>query len=411
MIIRIFAPLYGIFLIEDKLTWRLMMTYPEIYDKYSWEEARDSIFSKTANDVESALKKKTKRTPEDFKALVSPAAVPYLEEMASLSQRLTQKRFGKTVQLYAPMYLSNECQNICHYCAFSYDNNIKRITLNEKQVEKEISVLKKMGFDHILIVTGEAHRTVGMDYFRKVLAVVRPHFSHISFEVQPLEEEEYKELASLGVNTVLVYQETYNKEQYKNFHPKGKKSNFYYRLETPDRLGRAGIHKIGLGVLLGLGDQDKYGAGWRTDSFFCALHLQYLEKTYWQTKYSVSFPRLRPIEMASYSGSGGFKTFDTVMTDRELVQLICAYRIFNEEAELSMSTRESGNFRNHIIKLGITTMSAGSRTNPGGYSSGKQSLEQFEISDERSSEEISEMLRLNGYEPVWKDWDRSFELG
>lgn len=390
-----------------------MRTYPEIFDTYSWEEARDSIFSKTANDVESALTKKTKRTPEDFKSLVSPAAGPYLEEMAALSHRLTRKRFGKTIQLYAPMYLSNECQNICHYCAFSYDNNIKRITLGEKQVEKEISALKKMGFDHILIVTGEANRTVGMDYFRKILPLVRQRFSHISFEVQPLEEKEYKELASLGVNTVLVYQETYNREQYKSFHPKGKKSNFYYRLETPDRLGRAGIHKIGLGVLLGLGDPDKSGAGWRTDSFFCAMHLQHLEKTYWQTKYSVSFPRLRPIEIASYGDNGGhniFKTFDTVMTDRELVQLICAYRIFNEEAELSISTRESENFRNHIIKLGITNMSAGSRTNPGGYTSEKQSLEQFEVSDERSPEEISGMLRSEGYEPVWKDWDRSFEL-
>lgn len=384
------------------------MTFADIFDKYSWEETTEKIFSKTPADVEAALNKKTKRTLEDFKALISPAAEKYLEEMASLSHRLTQKRFGKTIQLYAPMYLSNECQNICQYCAFSYDNSIKRVTLNEKQIEKEIIVLKKMGFDHVLIVTGEANRTVGMDYFRRVLPIVRPHFSHISFEVQPLGEEEYKELTLMGVNTILVYQETYNKEQYRNFHPKGKKSNFYYRLETPDRLGRAGMHKIGLGVLLGLDNEN--GEGWRTDSFFCAMHLQYLERNYWQTKYSISFPRLRPIELASYESGSMFKTFDAGISDKELVQLICAYRIFNEEVELSISTRESEKFRNNIIRLGVTTMSAGSKTNPGGYSEGKKSLEQFEISDERSAEEISEMLRCNGYEPVWKDWDRSFEL-
>jgi 2-iminoacetate synthase len=211
-------------------------------------------------------------------------------------------------------------------------------------------------------------------------------------EVQPLDLEDYQELTPYGLNTVLVYQETYHEEDYKKHHPKGKKSNFQYRLETPDRLGQAGIHKMGLGVLIGLED-------WRTDSFFTALHLSYLEKRYWQSKYSISFPRLRPF-------SGGLEP-KVVMNDRELVQLICAYRIFNQEIELSISTRESVSFRNNIIKLGITSISAGSKTNPGGYAVEQQSLEQFEISDERSAKEIAAMISSQGYEPVWKDWDLS----
>ncbi|RZJ77437.1 MAG: 2-iminoacetate synthase ThiH, partial [Chryseobacterium sp.] len=336
---------------------------------------------------------KESRNLEDFKALISPAAAPFLEPMAHLSKNITQKRFGKTLQMYVPLYLSNECNNICTYCGFSLDNKLKRKTLSAIEIMKEVSVIKGMGYDHVLLVTGEANQTVHVDYFKKVLDLIRPHFSHISMEVQPLDQQDYEELIPLGLNTVLVYQETYHQEDYKKHHPKGKKSNFDYRLNTLDRLGKAGIHKMGLGVLIGLED-------WRTDSFFTALHLNYLERKYWQTKYSLSFPRLRPF-------SGGLEP-KVEMSDRELVQLICAYRIFNEEVELSISTRESENFRNNIIKLGITSISAGSKTNPGGYSVDKQSLEQFEISDERSPEEIARMINLQGYEAVWKDWDKVF---
>ena len=214
--------------------------------------------------------------------------------------------------------------------------------------------------------------------------------SHITLNPEfSLDETDYTELIAEGLNTVLVYQETYHQEDYKLHHPKGKKSNFEYRIQTPDRLGKAGIYKMGLGVLIGLED-------WRTDSFFTALHLDYLEKQYWQTKYSISFPRLRPF-------SGGLEP-KVVMSDAELVQLICAYRIFKEEVELSISTRENEIFRNNIIKLGITAMSAGSKTNPGGYVVEPASLEQFEISDERSPEVIAKMIEQQGYEPVWKDW-------
>lgn len=363
--------------------------FQELFDTYYWEEVKQSIYAKTAADVTLALQK-NKRTLEDFKALISPAALPFLEEMAQLSHHLTRKRFGKTIQLYIPLYLSNECQNICTYCGFSYDNKLARKTLSSLEIMQEAKYLKQQGFEHVLLVTGEANKTVGAGYIKKAITLLKPHFANISMEVQPMEENEYKELADAGLHTVLVYQETYHKKDYKVHHTKGKKSNFDFRLATPDRLGKANIHKIGLGVLIGLED-------WRTDNFFTALHISYLEKTYWQTKYSVSFPRLRPTE--------GLIEPKVVMNDKELVQLICAWRIFNEEVELSMSTRENEKFRNHIIQLGITSMSAGSKTNPGGYVTNIESLEQFEIDDTRSPSEIVQMIEQKGYKAVWKDWE------
>lgn len=369
-----------------------MSGFRNIFDQHNWEEEKASIYAKTSRDVEAALAA-SKRTLEDFKALISPAAAPYLEQMAQQSRRLTQQRFGHTMQLYIPLYLSNECQNICTYCGFSLDNKIARKTLNKEEILREVEVIKAMGYDHVLLVTGEANQTVGVDYFREAMQLIRPHFSNISMEVQPMDQEDYAALIPHGLRGVLVYQETYHQADYKLHHPKGKKSNFYYRLDTPDRLGKAGIHKIGLGVLIGLED-------WRTDSFFTALHLQYLEKTYWQTKYSISFPRLRPC-------SGGLAP-KVVMSDRELVQLICAYRLLDQEVELSLSTRETPKFRDNVIKLGITALSAGSKTNPGGYATDLSSLEQFEISDDRSPAGISHMLRTQGYEPVWKDWEEGY---
>jgi 2-iminoacetate synthase len=369
-----------------------MHSFKNIFDQYSWNEVRQSIESKTVKDVETALVA-SRRTLEDFKALISPAAQPYLEQMAQLSHTLTQKRFGKTIQLFAPMYLSNECNNICTYCGFSYDHKIKRKTLSAAEILQEINVIKQHGFDHILLVTGEANQSVHIDYFMKAIHLIKPHFSNISFEVQPLEQDEYEQLQKAGVYSILVYQETYHQEKYNDYHPKGRKSNFYYRLETPDRIGRAGMHKIGLGVLLGLED-------WRTDTFFCALHVDYLQKKYWQTKYSVSFPRIRPAE--------GVDASKYHITDKELVQLICAYRLFNQELEISISTREPKTFRDHLIKLGTTTMSAGSKTNPGGYSVDVESLEQFEIDDDRTPEQVAAVIAASGYEPVWKDWDKIF---
>ncbi len=363
------------------------------FDQYSWDEVAERIYASKRSDVENALHRAGKGTTEDFMALVSPAAGMLLEEMAQCSHRLTLKRFGNVMQLYIPLYLSNECQNICTYCGFSLDNKLARITLNEEQLLREIAVIKRYGYDHVLLVSGEASLAVGADYFERMITLIRPYFSNVMLEVQPLEQQEYERLIQAGVNTVLVYQETYREKNYKLYHPKGKKSNFNYRLHTPDRLGKAGVHRMGLGVLLGLED-------WRVDSFFTALHLQYLEKHYWMTKYSISFPRLRP--------AVGCQQPNHPITDRQLVQLICAYRIFNENAELSLSTRESPLFRNNAVKLGITAISAGSRTDPGGYAGKLQALEQFEIADERSPAEVAAMLKSNGYEPVWKDWDRAF---
>ncbi len=361
----------------------------EQFDAQCWDSIKESIYAKNADDVRVALQK-SKRSLEDFKALISPAALPFLETMAQLSYKLTQKRFGKTIQLYAPLYLSNECQNICTYCGFSYDNKLKRKTLTSLEIMQEAMYLKEQGFKHVLLVTGEANKTVGVDYIKNAIALLKPHFAQVSIEVQPMETEEYELLIEAGLHAVLVYQETYHKADYKIHHTKGKKSNFNYRLATPDRLGKAGIHKIGLGVLIGLED-------WRTDSFFTAMHLSYLEKTYWQTKYSISFPRLRPAE--------GLIEPKVAMADKELVQLICAWRIFNEEAELSISTRENETFRDNIIQLGITSMSAGSKTNPGGYVTEVESLEQFEIDDSRSPAEIVQIVHGKGYKAVWKDWE------
>lgn len=366
-----------------------MKSFTSVFEQYRWDEIRSRLEKVTAADVERSLHKNN-RTIDDFLNLISPAAAGKLEVMAGMAQRLTQKRFGKTIQLYAPLYLSNECRNICTYCGFSLDNKIKRKTLSDTELMIEASVLRSMGVNHVLLVSGEANKTVGISYFLNAVRMLKPHFANISIEVQPLSEEEYRQLHEAGVNAVLVYQETYHQEVYKEYHPKGRKSNFGFRLETPDRIGKAGIHKMGLGVLLGLED-------WRVDSFFNAFHIDYLQKNYWKSKFSVSFPRLRPAE--------GIIEPNFIMSDKDLLQLICAYRIWNEDLEISISTRENEMFRNHIISLGATAMSAASKTNPGGYAVDRESLEQFETSDERSMEEIRSIIRKAGYDPVMKDWD------
>ncbi|MCL4142059.1 UNVERIFIED_CONTAM: hypothetical protein GTU68_047668 [Idotea baltica] len=348
------------------------------------------ILNKTKADVENALNSSILNL-DDFKALLSPIASDYLEPMAEKSINITRKRFGNVIDMYAPLYVSNECQNICTYCGFSFNNKIERLTLNEEQILTEVEVVKKLGFDHVLVVSGEATKTVGIEYFSKVIDLIKPHFSQISFEVQPLDQNEYEILINKGLHSVMVYQETYDRDTYKEVHPKGKKSNFEYRLETPDRLGKAGIHKIGLGVLLGLSD-------WRADSFMLANHLDYLRKTYWKTKFSISFPRLRP--------ASGVTHPKLCINEKELTQLILAFRLFDENLELSLSTRESEYYRNNIASLGVTSMSAGSKTDPGGYASTKKALKQFDISDERTPSEVSKMLISKGLEPVWKNWDR-----
>ncbi|HAS6982607.1 2-iminoacetate synthase ThiH [Vibrio parahaemolyticus] len=373
------------------------MSFYDRFQQLDWDDISMSIYAKTAQDVERALAK-PKRDLEDFKALISPAAEPYLEQMAKLSYSLTRKRFGNTMSLYIPLYLSNLCANACTYCGFSMENRIKRRTLNRDEVEAEIDAIKRMKFDSVLLVTGEHETKVGMKYFREMVPIIKQRFNYLAMEVQPLDQDEYTELKTLGLDAVMVYQETYHPKTYAQHHLRGNKMDFRYRLETPDRLAKAGIDKIGLGALIGLEE-------WRTDCFFAAAHLDYLERTYWQSRYSISFPRLRPC--AGNVPASGLQP-KSVMTDKQLVQLICAYRLFNPEVELSLSTRESPQFRDNVLPLGITSMSAASKTQPGGYATEEVELEQFEISDERSAASVEDMIRAKGFDPVWRDWHSAY---
>ena len=373
------------------------MSFVEQFKQLNWHDISMSIYAKTAQDVEVALSK-PKRNLEDFKALISPAAEPYLEQMAQLSYSATRNRFGNTMSLYIPLYLSNLCANACTYCGFSMENRIKRRTLNKHEVEDEVKAIKEMKFDSVLLVTGEHETKVGMNYFREMVPLIKQQFNYLAMEVQPLNQQDYAELKTLGLDAVMVYQETYNPSTYARHHLRGNKMDFDYRLDTPDRLARAGIDKIGIGALIGLDE-------WRTDCFYVAAHLEYLERTYWQTRYSISFPRLRPCEGES---SNNLLQPKSVMTDKQLVQLICAYRLLNPEVELSLSTRESPMFRDNVLPLGITSMSAASKTQPGGYASDEVELEQFEISDERSAASVESMIRAKGFDPVWRDWHSAY---
>ena len=364
------------------------MSFVEQLNHCDWYDISLSINAKTYQDVERALSK-DRCDLEDFKALISPAAEPYVERMAQRSFTLTRNRFGNTISLFIPLYLSNLCANVCTYCGFSMENKLKRKTLNVVELNAELDAIKKMKFDSILLVSGEHETKVGIEYFKQMLPIVKRKFSYVAMEVQPLSSKDYLELVKLGLDAVMVYQETYHRSTYARHHLRGNKSDFDFRLETPERLAKAGIDKIGLGALIGLED-------WRTDCFHVAMHLDYLEKQYWRSRYSISLPRLRPCK-------GGLQP-KSVMSDKQLVQLICAYRLFNSQVELSLSTRESEVFRDNVLPIGITSISAGSKTQPGGYASDFVELEQFEISDERSAECMEAVIRNRGFEPMWKDW-------
>ncbi len=356
-----------------------------------WDDIGMQIRAKTTRDVELALTN-PHRSLQDFMALISPAAEAFLPQMAAEAERLTRQRFGNTVGFYVPLYLSNLCANDCSYCGFSMSNRLKRKTLDAEEIERECLAIKARGFDSVLLVTGEHESKVGMAYFREHLPQIRHHFSALAMEVQPLSQADYAELKTLGLDAVMVYQETYHAPSYARHHLRGNKQDIDWRLATPERLGRAGIDKIGLGALIGL------SSDWRADSYFVAEHLSWLERHHWQSRYSLSFPRLRPC-------TGGLQP-EVVMSDRQLVQLICAWRLFSPTLELSLSTRESPAFRNGALRLGITQMSAESRTQPGGYAEGdKEELEQFAIHDARPLGEVAAAVRQAGLQPVFKDWE------
>ncbi len=368
----------------------MAQTFTERWRELDWDDIRLRINSKTAADVERALSAR-KITRDDLMALLSPAASHYLEPLAQQARQLTRQRFGNTVSFYVPLYLSNLCANECTYCGFSMSNKLKRKTLDQQEIERECAAIRKLGFEHLLLVTGEHQTKVGMDYFRQHFPAIRHQFSSLQMEVQPLDEHEYAELKTLGLDGVMVYQETYHQAVYAQHHLRGNKQDFFWRLETPDRLGRARIDKIGLGALIGLSDS------WRTDCFMVAEHLLWLQQHYWQSRYSISFPRLRPC-------TGGVEPA-SVMTESQLVQVICAFRLLSPDVELSLSTRESPWFRDHMIPLAINNVSAFSKTQPGGYADNHPELEQFAPHDGRTPVEVAEALTRSGLQPVWKDWD------
>ena len=368
------------------------MSFKEVIQKYEPLQVIAEIEAMTAADVQRALAAE-QLDNRDFMALLSPAAEDFLEEMAQKAHAITLRRFGRTILLYAPIYLSNECHNSCLYCGFSVNNPIPRRTLNLDEIERDARILHGQGFRHILLLTGEAPGKVGNDFIAAAAERIRPLFSSISIEVYPMETEGYKEMVDAGVDGLTVYQETYDPELYQQLHPSGRKRDYNFRLATPERAGEAGLRRIGIGFLLGLGN-------FRSEAFFAGLHGRYMMHNYWRTLLSVSFPRLRPAE-------GGFQPPNPV-SDRQFVQLICAMRLLLNDAGLVLSTRENAELRDNLLPLGVTQMSAGSCTAPGGYGEEDSATEQFTIDDDRTPSEIADLLRARGYDPVWKDWDGAF---
>ncbi len=373
--------------------------FADVIDSYSWEDTIRLVESATEEDVRRVISKARRNqkplTPDEFAILISKSADKFLEEMAQLSQYFTRERFGKTISLYIPMYVSNACTNKCVYCGFNHDNPFARTVLTMEQIEKECKAIRKLGpFENLLIVAGEYPSVCGIDYLENVLHTVRPYFHNLTIEVQPMRAADYYRLTQSGLNGVVCFQETYHREAYKKYHPRGMKSHFDWRLNGFDRMGEAGVHKIGMGALLGLED-------WRGDVVMLARHLRYLQQRYWRSRFSVNFPRMRPSE-------SGFQPI-SIINDRELAKLTFAFRIFDHDVDISYSTREAATYRDNIMTLGVTSMSAGSQTEPGGYCSTPEALEQFEVSDDRCPRDVEKSIRRNGYDPIWKDWDSVFD--
>ncbi len=368
---------------------------------------------------------KSKLSLADFATLISPAASEFLEHMGRRSHAMTQQRFGKVIRLFAPLYLSNECVNNCSYCGFSRDNPILRVTLSLDEVRQEARELKKQGFRNILLVAGEHPKFVSNGYMRDCIAALHADWPGISLEIGPMETADYLPLVAAGADGLVVYQETYNRKIYADMHTAGPKRNFDWRLETPERAYAAGFRRLGISPLYGLAD-------WRYEAICAAAHADYLLRNCWKAALTISTVRLRPC-------AGEFQPL-THITDRELAQLVCALRIMFPDVGIVLSTRESAKLRDGLVPLGVTLMSAGSHTEPGGYTgAGKEKLHQtvrgkivelasgasewapqpnratnatgqFNIADERSAGEVAELIRKLGYEPVWKDWDAALTI-
>ncbi len=368
------------------------MAFLNEFENWSTDTVQAKIATATANDVQRALASEQLHL-NDFIALLSPAAEEQLEALARRAHLLTQQRFGKTIQLFAPLYLSNECVNGCLYCGFNASNKMTRRTLNLDEVEAEGRILHQRGFRHVQLLTGEAPQSVDNAYLAAAIKRIRPLFSSISIEVYPMDTAGYAQMVAAGVDNLTVYQETYDRNLYAELHPFGPKRDFDWRLATAERGGAAGLRSIGIGALLGLSD-------WRNEGFYVGLQARYLAKHFWRSRINLSLPRLRPAD-------GGFAPRRPV-SDAALVQLICALRLLMPDSALVLSTRENAALRDHLLPLGITQISAGSCTAPGGYSHQEKASQQFAIDDDRSPEQICAMLKAAGYDPVFKDWDRAF---
>ena len=354
----------------------------------------DTIEKTTPADVEKALADKPGYNLQKLAALISPVGDKYLEQMAQKAQQITRQRFGNTIQLYAPLYVSNFCVNSCPYCAFNIKSKFTPSRLTIEQACKGADILAEMGFRHILLVSGEDKKFVTTDYLTALAAELRKKFSSISIEIYPADQADYEKLFAAGIDGIALYQETYDKDDYKKFHTAGPKADYEYRIETLQRAGNAGFRSLGIGFLIGLSD-------WRMQTLAMAAHADFLMKHYWQSKVSFSFPRMRPAENVNRD------MFRYMITDRQLVQMMTALRLCFSDAEIVLSTRENAQFRDNVSKICITRISAGSKTNPGGYTD-DSAVEQFEVADARSPAEVSKMLKQAGLEPVWKDWDSAF---
>ena len=357
---------------------------------------------------------------EKFKRLLNPVNDEEFEKLAQLSAKITRQNFGYTMRLFAPLYLSNECINNCTYCGFSRSNAILRVTLNIDQIVAEAEHLHSLGFRSLLLVAGEHPKFVSEGYLEECIKAIRNFIPSIALEVGPMETSEYQKMVTSGCEALIVYQETYDRSTYKNLHTSGPKKDFNWRLECPERAYHGGFRRIGIGALFGLSE-------WKNEALALASHLAYLQRKCWKANYTVSFPRIRP-------AAGGFNPTHN-LSDKDFLQLVFAFRISFPEVGIILSTRESESLRNNISKLGIASMSAGSHTEPGGYTgkgtddlhytvrgkrielhsddnsnsfcSTQSATEQFEINDARSPKEICEILIENGLDPVWKDWDQS----
>jgi 2-iminoacetate synthase len=329
------------------------------------------------------------RSLEDFAALLSPAGEEWLETLADASRRLTLARFGRTMHMYAPVYLSNECLTTCGYCGFARNLPVTRKTLSERDALAEAEHLMAEGFRSILLLTGEHERLTGVDFLERHIRLLSPLVPSISIEVQVWSEEEYRRLAAAGCEGVVIYQETYDPRRYLEVHLAGRKRNYRWRLLGPERAARAGMRRIGIGALLGLHDD------WRFEALATAAHARFLMRNYWRSQVTVSVPRLRP-------SASGFQP-RVAVSDRELTQLVCALRLLLPDAGLVLSTREAPTFRDGLHRIGITHTSAGSQTEPGGYEHPGEAQEQFETADHRSPAEVADSLRRMGYDPVWED--------